>query len=261
VRKMLGSALVLGLCVAAPQYASAAAAYHHMHLKVPNAEEAVQWYIKHMDCKAVPNRANAADCGTALFLFFVKPPTGPSVGSGANHIGFSFTDLDAKVKALEAAGIKLEGPVRDVKGLFKLAFLSDPWGTRIEIVQHPEYLGFHHVHLSSAEPAKTLAWYQNLFGGENAKLQGMIDGVLYGKVWLLAVAAKEPVVPTEGRAIDHLGFSFPDLDAAAADIKKKGVTFQTEPRALTPPSPSAVKISFITGPDGVRIEVVEPPKK
>ena len=46
-----------------------------------------------------------------------------------------------------------------------------------------------------------------------------------------------------------------------ADIKKKGVTFQTEPRALTPPSPSALKISFITGPDGVRIEVVEPPKK
>jgi hypothetical protein len=38
------------------------------------------------------------------------------------------------------------------------------------------------------------------------------------------------------------------------------VTFDTEPRPLTPPSPSSVKISFVTGPDAVRIEVVEPPK-
>jgi catechol 2,3-dioxygenase-like lactoylglutathione lyase family enzyme len=131
---------------------------------------------------------------------------------------------------------------------------------RIELVEDHDYPGFHHVHLSSMEPEKTLAWYQNVFGGERTKMKGRLDAVLYGKVWLLAGRAKEPVAATEGRAIDHLGFSFPDLDAAAAEIKQKGVAFQTEPRALTPPSPSAAKISFITGPDAVRIEVVEPPK-
>jgi lactoylglutathione lyase len=197
------------------------------------------------------------------FLFFVKQPSGPSVGTGANHIGFSFANLDAKVKALEGAGVKFEGAAatRDIKGLFKIAFVFDPWGTRIELVEHPEYLGFHHVHLSSTEATKTLEWYQNVFGGERTRMKGMLDAVLYDKVWLLVSGSKEPLAATDGRAIDHLGFSFPNLNEAAAEIKGKGVAFQTEPRDLTPPSPTAARISFITGPDGVRIEVVEPPKK
>jgi len=254
--------LALGALVGAPGEAAAETAlYHHVHLMVPNGEEGAQWYIKNMECQAVPNRKNAARCGTALFLFFVATPAGPSTGTGANHIGFSFTDVEAKTKALEAAGVRVTSPVRDVPGLFKLSFVEDPWGTRIELVEHPEYPGFHHVHLASTDPAKTLAWYQNIFGGEVTKLKDKIDAVLYGKAWLLAVAAKEPLVATQGRAIDHLGFSFANLDAAAAEIKQKGVAFQTEPRALVPPSPSATKVSFIIGPDSVRVEVVEPPTK
>jgi len=260
--RILACALVLGIGSAAPRTAAAAnAAYHHMHLTAPNGEEGAQWYIKNMECQAVPGRANAAQCGTVTFLFSVRTPTGPSVGSGVNHIGFSFADIETKLKSLEAAGVKITQPMRDAPGLFKLAYVEDPWGTRIELVEHPEYPGFHHVHLSSVDPQKTLAWYQNVFGGEMTKMKGRIDAVLYDKVWLLAVASKEPLTPTDGRAIDHLGFSFPNLAAAAAEIKQKGVVFQTEPRDLTPPSQTSARISFITGPDAVRIEVVEPPKK
>src|SRR5262245_10030503 len=232
-----------------------------MHLTAPKAEEGAEWYIKHMECQPVPGRPERAKCGTTWFLFAAGTPSGPSVGSGVNHIGFSFRNVEAKLKALEAAGVKSEGPVRDVPNLFKIAFVYDPWGTRIELVEHPEYPGFHHVHLSSADPAKTLAWYKSIFGGEATKMKGRLDAMLDGKVWLLAVAAKDPLAATQGRAIDHLGFSFPNLEAAAAEIKGKGVAFQSEPRALTPPSPSAAKVSFIIGPDNVRIEAVEPPAK
>jgi hypothetical protein len=38
--------------------------------------------------------------------------------------------------------------------------------------------------LTIAAPA--LEWYQRMFGGEINKLKGRIDGILYGKVWLLA---------------------------------------------------------------------------
>ena len=252
--------LALGFISATPRVASAAdAAYHHMHLTAPKAEEGAEWYIKHMECQAVPGRPERAKCGTTWFLFAAGTPSAPSVGSGVNHIGFSFRDIEAKLKALEAAGIKAEGPVRDVPNLFKIAFLSDPWGTRIELVEHPEYLGFHHVHLATMDPAKTLAWYSSTFGGKVAKMKDR-DAVLFGTVWLMAAASKEPLAATQKRAIDHIGFSFPNLDTAAAEIKAKGVVFETEPRPLTPPSPSSVKISFVNGPDSVRIEVVEPPK-
>ena len=259
--RMLACMLVLGFVSAIPRVASAAdAVYHHMHLTAPKPEEAAEWYIKNMECQAVPGRPERAKCGTTWFLFAAGTPSAPSVGSGVNHIGFSFRNVEAKLKALEAAGIKAEGPVRDVPNLFKIAFVSDPWGTRIELVEHPEYLGFHHVHLASTDPAKTLAWYKSTFGGKATKLKDRFDAVLYDTVWLMAVPSKEPLAPTQKRAIDHIGFGFPNLDAAATEMKGKGIVFDTEPRPLTPPSPSSVKISFVMGPDAVRIEVVEPPK-
>jgi len=261
IYRTLTCVLVLGLVGAAPRAVSAAdALYHHMHLTAPKAEEGAEWYIKHMECQAVPGRPERAKCGTTWFLFAAGTPSGSSVGSGVNHIGFSFRNLEAKMKELEAAGIKAEGPIRDVPNLFKLAFVQDPWGTRIELVEDPEYLGFHHLHLASVDPAKTLAWYNSTFGGKVTKLKNRFDAVLYGTVFLMAVQSKEPLAATQKRAIDHIGFSFPDLEAAATEMKGKGITFDTEPRPLTPPSPSSVKISFITGPDAVRIEVVEPPK-
>ena len=259
--RTLACLLALGLVSTTPRVASAAdAAYHHMHLTAPKAEEGAEWYIKNMECQAVPGRPERAKCGTTWFLFVAGTPSGSSVGSGVNHIGFSFRNLETKLKALEAAGIKSEGPVRDIPNLFKIAFVYDPWGTRIELVEHVEYLGFHHVHLASMDPAKTLAWYNSTFGGKVTKMKDRLDAVLYGTVWLLAGPSKEPLATTQKRAIDHIGFSLPNLDAAAAEIKAKGVAFETEPRPLTPPSPSAVKVSFIAGPDAVRIEVVEPPK-
>ena len=63
---------------------------------------------------------------------------------------------------------------------------------------------------------------------------------------------------TQGRAIDHLGWQFPDLRAAAEEIKGKGVEFQLEPRPFTNPLGQDMLISFVIGPDGVRIEIVQP---
>ena len=90
-------------------------------------------------------------------------------------------------------------------------------------------------------------------------MKGRLNGVRYGRVWLLvSQLRKGSLQPTRGRAIDHLGWGFADLDAAANDIRTKGVEFQMEPRPYTNPLGQDMKISFITGPDDVRIEVVQP---
>ena len=116
----------------------AAIAAYEIVLAAPDADAGAQWYYTHMGCEPVVGRSNAAQCGDTIFLFSAREPTGGSVGSSVNHIGFSFTDLDAKVQELASAGIALEGPVRDIPGLFKIAFVVDPWGTRIELVEHDE---------------------------------------------------------------------------------------------------------------------------
>ncbi len=241
--------------ISSPAFASE---YHHMHLTAPDADAGARWYVAHMGCDAVEGRSNAAQCGDTVFLFSAREPTGGSVGSSVNHIGFSFIDLDAKAQELAAAGVELEGPVRDIPGLFKIAFLVDPWGSRIELVEHDAYLGFHHIHLASREPAETLAWYENVFGGERARMLDRLDAILYGDIWLLVSGTEEEVDGTQGRAVDHLGFSFPNLDDALAEMREKGVEVTMEARDIT--SPTAARIAFVNGPDDVRIEVVQPPQ-
>ena len=249
---------LVAILVAVPGIAGAAD-YHHVHLASPNVPEAVQWYIANIGCTAM-NRPDACQIGTTQLIFANRKPDAGSEGTGVDHIGFSFADLTAKMRAFQAAGVKITTPARDVPGLFKLGFIEDPWGTRIEVVEDKETLGFHHVHLISANPEATLKWYQNVFGGQSDSLKGRMTGLRYGSVWLLIDKANEGLTlsATQGRSIDHLGFAFDDLDAAAAEMKKKGITFQSEPRPFTNAAGQNMKISFVVGPDDVRIEVVQP---
>ena len=52
-----------------------------------------------------------------------------------DHIGFEVTNLEAFCKKLEAAGIKFDRPYGKLASGFGLAFLTDPWGTYIELTE------------------------------------------------------------------------------------------------------------------------------
>jgi catechol 2,3-dioxygenase-like lactoylglutathione lyase family enzyme len=148
--------------------------YDHVHFGVPDPLKAVEWYAKYMGGQPGPagEPGDRLLFGKIRFIFLKTDNPLPSAGSAIDHIGFSFSDLDAKMKEFEAAGIKVVTPVREVPGLFKLGFIEDPWGAKIEVVQDPETLGFHHVHLRAPDPEATLKWYLDMFGGERTKLKG-----------------------------------------------------------------------------------------
>jgi catechol 2,3-dioxygenase-like lactoylglutathione lyase family enzyme len=69
------------------------------------------------------------------------PASGPNVpgatkGRAIDHIGFEVKDLEAFVKKLQASGVTIESPYREMPnpGL-KIAFILDPVGTRIELTE------------------------------------------------------------------------------------------------------------------------------
>ena len=258
--KALSRTLAVTLLALGPAVAHAQSDYHHMHFSAPDTKAAAAWYTEHMGCEDF-GREGACQIGSTQMIWFGdRPDAAPSVGTGVDHIGFSFPDLEAKVAEWQAAGLELENPnqpIREVEGLFKLAFLTDPWGTRIEAVEDAEWPAFHHIHLASADPDAAIDWYERIFGGERDSLKGMIAGLRYGGVWLLARQADAPA-GTRGTAIDHLGFAFANLEAAAADIRAQGVEFTMEPRPYTNPLGQEMQISFVMGPDDVFIEIVQP---
>ena len=74
--------------------------------------------------------------GVNLTFSGTRTPVGPTKGRGLDHIGFDVTNLAELVKSLEAKGITIDAPIREVPNTkLKVAFLSDPWGTYIELTE------------------------------------------------------------------------------------------------------------------------------
>ena len=162
-----------------------------------------------------------------------------------------------------AAGMKIVTPARDVPGLFKLAFVEDPWGTRIEVVQDPELLGLHHIHMRGSNPDEVFAWLLAKFGGQRVQLKGRIDAVKYSAagfsdMWILVQRGEAE--PSEGHSIDHIGWrSTGALSKTIDGLRDKAVTVLTEPRPLPLPNGPSINFSYVAGPAGAKIEIVERP--
>ena len=267
-RTRFGCALVVAtVALAGIPTAARAADYHHVHVTASNATEAVKWYTEHMDCRPLSDRDDGVDCAGAEVVFVSRPTLGSSQRTGIDHIAFSYADVTAKMATLEAVGVRGSGvrlqrfddgsTLRAAPGLFTHGFIFDPWGTRIELVEDQDHLGFHHLHMSSTDPEATLAWYHGVFGGERARLRDRLDGILLGNIWLFAARHEEGMpAATQGRAIDHIAFSVEDLDAAAAEMRRKGVRFVEEP-TLPEGGRTTAQWAFVAGPDNVRLAVVE----
>jgi catechol 2,3-dioxygenase-like lactoylglutathione lyase family enzyme len=253
-----------GLFIGTPSAQTPTYPYDHIHLNVPDPAVASAWYEKHIPGgRRITEAPNRIMYGSTRLMFLRNATAKPSAGSAIDHIGFSVSDLDAKMKEWEAAGIKVTTPVRDVPKLFKLAFIEDPWGTRIEVVQDPELLGLHHVHLRNPNPDEAYAWLLDKFGGKRQQLKGMLDAVRYdydgfSSVWVLVT--KGEAEPSQGRAIDHIGWrSVGPLADTMNALRAKKVEVTSEPRPLSLPNGPSINFSYVAGPAGARIELVERP--
>ena len=113
--------------------------HEHVHLSVPKAEvpQAQAWYAKTFGGRTgTRNDAPIVDFPGAQFRFAAADAKqAPTRGRVLDHIGFDVQDHAAFVKKLEAEGIKLDEPVRKSPTGSTITYITDPWGTRIEIVQ------------------------------------------------------------------------------------------------------------------------------
>jgi catechol 2,3-dioxygenase-like lactoylglutathione lyase family enzyme len=262
----------LALCIAVgAMIADPAAAqtrtlpYDHIHLNVPDPSAASAWYEKNIPgARRITEAADRLMYGSTRLMFLPnKKPVGPSAGSAVDHLGFSVKDLDATLNAMEAAGVKITSPARDLPGIFKIAFIEDPWGTRIELVQDAELLGLHHIHMRGPDVEEVFKWLLGNFGGQRARMKDKLDGVRYSAagfstVWILV--QKGEATPTQGKAIDHIGWrSETGLTDTINGLREKGVTVTSEPRPLKLPAGPPINFAYVAGPNGARIELVERP--
>ncbi|HEX3376379.1 MAG TPA: VOC family protein [Candidatus Acidoferrales bacterium] len=118
---------------------------NHIHFYPVDIPAMQAWYAKTFG--GIPGkRARVAtpgwiDCddlpGVNLSFSQGKTALAPTKGRSLDHIGFDVKDLEAFVKKLDAQGTKLDEPIRNApNGTTKVAYLTDPSGTRIELTQN-----------------------------------------------------------------------------------------------------------------------------
>ena len=215
-------------CVVAGHVASAATpeefVFDHLSLNVGDPAAATAWYVSHLG--GVADGDSAVRFGTVRLSFRRSATPAPSAGSVIDHLAFSADGMPA-------------------------GFLTDPWGTRLEIVKRGASGTLDHVHVLATDPDATIKWLLESFGGERVNADGL-QAVTFGPVRVAVERVEREPAPSEGRVIDHAGWRTANLDASAAALKRAGVTFTIQPRTA-----AGLKMAFVEGPNRLRVEVLQ----
>ncbi len=224
----------------------------HTHLIVPNvAKHREIWKLLGAQERS-SGRIEALMLPGMFILLREGEPAHPSVATTANHMGFMVNDYNLYKAKLEAVGASFfyddgEGQI--------LADLPD--GVRIEIALDESQQApiiYHHTHLVAENGEELRQWYLDVFGAEVGERRGLPSALIPGgQVDFLPLQGDLPL-PTQGTAIDHIGFEVASLDAFATRMADLGITFDREPACI---DEIKLCIAFITDPTGTFIELTQ----
>jgi catechol 2,3-dioxygenase-like lactoylglutathione lyase family enzyme len=114
-------------------------AMHHIHVSTPDMEKLRGWYVKTFGAKPDTrgNFLSAVFNEGRVDFRKTQQAEAPTKGRSLDHIGFEVRNLEAFCKKLQADGVTFEMAYREMPQLggLKIAFLTDPEGTRIELTE------------------------------------------------------------------------------------------------------------------------------
>lgn len=250
--------------------------YGHHHLNATNIEEQKRFYVSTLGGTAVKVGTSSAEIvkfPNVLIFFRMQAPTGGTKGTTANHIGFSVPNLRAVVDKIKANGYTMitkseVAAGREVKddiagpqqaGGASIAFVLGPDEVKVELVEATRQtasIQLHHIHLFGQQNVQMQEWYVKTFG---AKPRAANPGAAFVSADLPGVAlnftpSPDPVVGTQGRAVDHIGFEVKNLEAFTKKLEAGGITLD---RPYTKVAALDIAIAFIKDPWGTYIELTE----
>jgi catechol 2,3-dioxygenase-like lactoylglutathione lyase family enzyme len=109
----------------------------------------------------------------------------------------------------------------------------------------------------SPDPAKTVEFYQKIFGATPGEPYDMGGGKMMLSIDLGGVTMLISKTTDEKQyGLAHFGICTPHLEKAVEELKAKDVKFTLEAKQIHP----KLKISFLQAPDNVRLELSESEK-
>ncbi len=256
------------------------ARFHHVHLNVTDPAQTIAYYMKFHG--AVPTRyrgVSEALFTERSFILMNRTPKEPpnALKSGIWHIGWGGRNVPAEYEWFQEQGATIRVPLYPL-GRIHVFYLSGPDDEMIE-VNTMGHNRFGHVHLFAEDVNATVQWYKKHLAVETRrdfvpKPEDMssvrawsngfrcdtISFVVYGQPdytpsppWWQDEPLTE-FVPTDGRVIDHIAFSYRNIEPVYDRMRAEGVEV-VSPIALRPQFNH--RSFFVRAPDKVLVEIVE----
>ena len=122
---------------------------------------------------------------------------------------------------------------------------------------------FDHVHVIAPDPMKTAEFYENVLHAKQCVVGTSPDGEIVVELDLGGTMMKvrgpraKPLLPGSPVAgIEHFGVQTDNIQEAVAELKSRGARILREVKESSP----GVKSTFLAGPEGVLIELIEESK-
>ena len=287
-RRLFPIAVVLALVSAGPPRpcrAEERAHFHHVRLNVTDVAKSVRFYARVFGATPVKFRGVADALFTEQsFILFNKVNTAPpsELTSAIWHIGWGGVDVKNEYAWWKSHDVSIHTPLTPLPGMDNYYFyINGPDKELIEI----NTMGHHrfaHVHLFATDVNETTDWFAKHLGvqprrkspvpkptGDMATLRDIwinsftcdnVSIIVFGKpdrdpppAWWRDPPLRT-LKPTKGRVIDHIAFSYRDIQPVYERMKKAGVKI-VEPIAVN----DALKLkSFsVLAPDELLVEIVE----
>ena len=206
-----------------------------------------------------------------VLVFVAKgTPTGGSVGTGVNHVGFGVPNVLNTVAKLEAAGYKVNRVSNSPLNGQHVSQLTNPEGVEVELTEeagvdpYPRIadgltIESNHIHFSFGPVTESgrkemQEWYVRAFGAKPRPLGRELTGDIPGVKFMRFGFPSETLVPTKGRAVDHIGFEIKNLQAFCEKLAASGVKLD---EGYSKSRHKSFASASLTDPWGTSIELTE----
>ena len=258
MKYLIGIVVFLCACPVAAQFAEPndrGISFGHMHVVVEDIELHKRLWPELFGAELVEKQGyTAVRVADALIFLRGAEPTATSVETAMDHFGLRVRNLEGVLSKWRALGYEVDSEKANVSG-GATAYITMPSGIRLALTEEPNQsatTAMGHVQLVTPISEELLAWYVERFGvapvtqderGSVASIPG--SELRFGDT-------EKDRLPTDGTAIDHIGFEIQEWDAFVETLQEVGIQFEFGPVYI---ESLDLWVAFFNDPSGVLVEI------
>lgn len=229
--------------------------FGHMHLVVADLELHQRLWPELFGAELVEKQGySAVRVEDALIFFRDAKPNAPSVETTMDHFGLKVRDIDDILSKWRAMGYEVDSRTTDASG-HAIATITMPGGIRLALDEEPNHsaiASMGHVQFVTPMLGELIAWYEEYFGIKTFTQDDNGAAATVPGSELRFHSVEKSRLPTDGAAIDHIGFEIQEWDAFIEMLQGAGVQFEFGPAYI---ESLDLWVAFFNDPGGVLVEI------